>query len=60
MNIRFHRSIKILPGIRLHFSKRGLGISVGVRGFHVAKPAGGRPYITAGIPGSGVSARQTL
>ncbi len=60
MTIRFHRSIKLFPGIRLHISKRGLGISIGTRGLHVAKPAGGRPYITAGIPGTGISARQTL
>jgi hypothetical protein len=31
MAIRFHRSLKLLPGIRLNFGKCGIGISAGVR-----------------------------
>jgi hypothetical protein len=26
MAIRFHRSLKLLPGVRLNFGKRGIGI----------------------------------
>jgi uncharacterized protein DUF4236 len=32
MGFRFHRSLKILPGIRLNFGKRGISTSIGVRG----------------------------
>ena len=35
MAFRFQRSMKIALGIRLNFSKRGIGISAGVRGAHV-------------------------
>ena len=35
MGFRFRRSIKILPGIRLNFGKRGVSTSIGVRGAHV-------------------------
>ena len=35
MGFRFHRSIRLLPGIRLNFGKRGISASIGVRGAHV-------------------------
>jgi hypothetical protein len=54
MGFRFRRSIKILPGIRLNFGKRGISTSVGVRGAHVTYgPTGTRT--TVGLPGSGLS-----
>lgn len=58
--MRFRRSIKILPGVRLNLSKSGLGISVGPRGLKVGMDARGRKYISAGIPGTGLSSRQYL
>jgi hypothetical protein len=54
MGFRFRRSIKILPGIRLNFGKRGISTSLGVRGAHVTYgPTGTRT--TVGLPGSGLS-----
>lgn len=54
MGFRFHRSIKIFPGIRLNISKKGLGVSAGVKGYRVSVgPAGGRR--TVSIPGTGIS-----
>jgi hypothetical protein len=54
MGFRFHRSIKILPGIRLNFGKRGISASIGVRGAHVTYgPTGTRT--TVGLPGTGLS-----
>ncbi|MHB8721977.1 MAG: DUF4236 domain-containing protein [Steroidobacteraceae bacterium] len=35
MGFRFRRSVKILPGIRLNFGKRGVSTSIGVRGAHI-------------------------
>lgn len=35
MAIRFHPCVKLLPGLRLNFGRRGVGISAGVRGLHV-------------------------
>jgi len=59
MAIRFHRSLKILPGVRLNLGKRGIGLSAGIRGFHVGIDSRGRPYTSAGIPGTGLSVRTT-
>jgi hypothetical protein len=54
MGFRFHRSIKLLPGVRLNFGKRGISASIGVRGAHVTYgPSGTRT--TVGLPGSGLS-----
>ena len=58
MSLRFRRSIKLLPGIRLNVSKSGLGISAGVRGAHVGIDAKGHKYSNVGIPGTGLYTRQ--
>ncbi len=60
MGFRFRRSIKILPGVRLNLSKSGLGISAGPRGLKMGIDARGRKYVSAGIPGTGISSRQYL
>jgi hypothetical protein len=54
MGFRFRRSIKILPGIRLNFGKRGVSTSIGVRGAHVTFGKAGT-RTTVGLPGSGIS-----
>jgi hypothetical protein len=54
MGFRFHRSVKLFPGLRLNFGKRGISASIGVRGAHVTYgPTGMRT--TVGLPGSGLS-----
>jgi hypothetical protein len=54
MGFRFRRSIKIFPGIRLNFGKRGVSTSMGVRGAHVTFGKAGT-RTTVGLPGSGIS-----
>jgi hypothetical protein len=54
MGFRFRRSIKILPGIRLNFGKRGISTSIGVRGAHVTFGKTGT-RTTVGLPGNGIS-----
>ena len=54
MSFRLHRSIKLLPAIRLNFGKRGISTSIGVRGVHVTFGRTGN-RTTIGIPGSGLS-----
>jgi hypothetical protein len=56
--MRFHRYIKIFPGLRLNLSKSGLGISAGVRGLRLGVDSKGRSYVNAGIPGTGLSIRE--
>src|SRR5580658_906360 len=54
MGFRFHRSIKVFPGLRLNFGKRGISASIGVRGAHVTFGKTGT-RTTVGLPGSGLS-----
>jgi Protein of unknown function (DUF4236) len=54
MGFRFRRSVKILPGVRLNFGKRGISTSIGVRGAHVTFGKTGT-RTTVGLPGSGMS-----
>src|ERR1035437_5386353 len=57
MALRFHRSMKLFPGVRLNFGKRGIGISAGVPGLRVGVDSRGKGYTSAGIPGTGLSVR---
>lgn len=53
MGWNFRRSINLGGGVRLNFSKGGMGISAGVKGFRVSTgPRGTR--MTASIPGTGI------
>jgi uncharacterized protein DUF4236 len=54
MGWRFHKSVKIAPGVRLNLSKRGPGLSFGGRGMRYSVGPGGR-RTTVGIPGTGLS-----
>lgn len=58
MPIRLQRRIRIAPGIRLNLSKSGIGISAGVRGLRLGLDSHGRPYGSAGLPGTGLSVRE--
>jgi voltage-gated potassium channel len=56
-SLRFQKSIKIAPGIRINLSKSGLGVSAGMRGARVGVDSKGRSYSSVGIPGTGISQR---
>lgn len=36
MGMRFRKSFKIAPGVKLNLSKRGIGVSAGVKGARVS------------------------
>jgi hypothetical protein len=59
MGLRFRRSIKIAPGVRLNLSARGGSLTVGPRGASVNVSSRGI-YGNAGIPGTGLSYRGRL
>jgi hypothetical protein len=60
MSWGFRRSVKILPGVRLNFSKTGVGVSVGMPGARLSVSSSCRVTRTLGIPGTGVYHRTTL
>jgi hypothetical protein len=56
--LRFQRRIRVLPGVHLNVSLSGVGVSVGGRGFHAGVTARGQRYVSAGLPGTGLSIRK--
>ena len=54
MPLRFRRTLKIGPGVKLNFSKSGVSTTVGPKGFHFTFGKRGIRR-SIGIPGTGVS-----
>jgi hypothetical protein len=59
MSVRFRRSVKIFPGVKINIGKRGISTSVGVRGAHLTFGKNGT-YLSTGIPGTGLSQRNKI
>lgn len=55
----FRRRIKIIPGVRLNFSRGGISTSVGIRGANFTFSKDGT-YLNTGIPGTGIYKRQKI
>lgn len=60
MSLRFRRSMKLLPGVRLNFGKETVGLSFGVPGARYTMNSKGRRTFSTGIPGTGLYNVQTL
>jgi hypothetical protein len=54
MGLRFYRRLRILPGLTINLSRRGVSTSIGVRGAHVTL-GHGQVRETVGLPGTGLS-----
>lgn len=59
MALRFRRSIKIAPGLRVNLGKTGVSMSMGVRGATITAGSKG-VYGNVGMPGTGLSYRTKL
>ena len=59
MAIRFRKSFKLAPGVRMNLSGGGLSWTLGPRGASVGIGKRGT-FLNTGIPGSGLSMRQSL
>ncbi|MFA0964490.1 DUF4236 domain-containing protein [Roseivirga sp. BDSF3-8] len=57
--MRFRKSIKIAPGIKLNLSKSGISTTLGGRGLSVNVGKRGT-YLNTSIPGTGLSSRQKI
>ena len=60
MGLRFRKSIKILPGVKLNLGTKGASVSVGKRGMHYTMHTSGRKTVSVGLPGTGLSYVKTL
>lgn len=59
MPLRFRRTMKIAPGVRLNLTKKGVSARVGPKGVGVTVGTSGTTA-SAGIPGSGLHVSQKL
>src|SRR5262245_27605249 len=59
MGMRFRKSVKLAPGVRMNLSKSGFSWTLGPRGASVGVGRHG-VYGNVGIPGTGISARNRL
>ncbi|MEO8571774.1 MAG: DUF4236 domain-containing protein [Chloroflexota bacterium] len=53
MSVRFRRSIKLAPGVKVNLTKTGLGLTLGPRGAHYSVHSSGRRTRSIGLPGTG-------
>lgn len=58
MGLRFHKSVSLLPGVRINFSKSGASVSLGGKGL-TYNIGSNRNRATVGLPGSGLSYSKT-
>ena len=59
MALRFRRSIKLAPGVRMNLSGSGVSWSLGPRGASIGIGKRGS-YLNSGIPGTGLYARERI
>lgn len=55
MGLRFRKSIKIAPGVKVNLNKKSVGLTVGKRGAHYTVNSKGKKTASVGIPGTGLS-----
>lgn len=54
MGLRFRKSVKIAPGVRVNFNKKSTSVSFGGKGVRHTISSTGRRTSSVGIPGSGL------
>lgn len=55
MGLRFRRSIKIAPGVRLNLNKKSASVTFGSKGLKHTVSTTGKSHTTVGVPGTGLS-----
>lgn len=55
MGLRFRRSIKIAPGVRVNLNKKSASVTFGPKGFKHTVSTTGKSHTTVGVPGTGLS-----
>ena len=59
MGLRFRKSFKVAPGVKINVGKKSVGLSVGGKGGRVTVNSSGRLTKSASIPGTGISYFET-
>ncbi|WP_227396990.1 DUF4236 domain-containing protein [Jeotgalibacillus aurantiacus] len=58
--VKFKKSFKVAPGVRINVGKKSVGISAGVKGARISTNSRSGTKVTAGIPGTGISKTSSL
>ncbi len=59
MGLRFRRSVRLFPGVRINFSLRGVSTTIGPRGASVGIGQQGA-FLNVGVPGTGLFVRERV
>lgn len=59
MGLRFRKSFKIAPGIKINLNKKSMSVTMGGKGFHHTINSSGKTTTSVGIPGTGISYTKT-
>lgn len=59
MGLRFRKSIKIAPGVKINLNKKSTSVTFGGKGVHYTASSTGTKTASVGIPGTGISYTQT-
>lgn len=60
MALRFRKSFKIAPGLRVNVTHRGASARIGPKGAGYSIHSDGSQHASAGIPGTGLSVSQKV
>lgn len=55
MGMRFRKSKKIAPGVKVNVGKKGASVTLGAKGVHHTISTSGRKTTSVGVPGTGIS-----
>ena len=55
MGLRFRKSIKIAPGVKINLNKKSTSVTFGSKGVHYTASSTGKKTASVGIPGTGIS-----
>ncbi len=59
MGLRFRKSIKIAPGVKINLNKKSTSVTFGGKGAHYTASSTGKKTASVGIPGTGISYTKT-
>lgn len=54
MGLRFRKSIKIAPGLKINLNKKSISATVGTKGAHYTVNSNGKRTASVGMPGTGI------
>ncbi len=60
MGLRFRKSFKVAPGVKINLNKKSAGVTIGTKGAHYTVNTSGRQTASVGLPGTGLSYSTSL